>query len=46
MNTEKWNLKSRFRVSGFSPAVGLKNGQFDRSGNFGNVVSYEVVTKK
>jgi hypothetical protein len=33
-------------ISGFSPAAGLKSGQFDRKRNFGNVVSSEVVTKK
>jgi hypothetical protein len=36
----------KYMISGFSPAAGLKSGQFDRKRNFGNVVSSEVVTKK
>jgi hypothetical protein len=30
----------------FSPASGLKSGQFDRNRNFGNEVSYKGLTKK
>jgi len=33
-------------VSSVSAATGLKSGQFDRKRNFGNVVSYEGLTKK
>jgi hypothetical protein len=47
VNTPQAFTGSRFRFDneGFSPAAGLKRGQFDRSRNFGNV-SHDVVTKK